>query len=161
MTEIRFFCSGHPAPGGSKSAFVPTNRVTGEPYRKNERIIVNVVEAGGKKTKEWRQAVAAAAFQAMKTADAVPLTGAIEMELIFQMPRPKSHYRSNGLILRPDAPHCHVTRPDLTKLVRSTEDACKGILWQDDGQVVKQSVEKFYSEQAGAWIIVRPYENKS
>lgn len=161
MIEIRFFCAGHPAPGGSKSAFVPTKRVTGEPYRKNGRIIVNVVEAGGKKTKEWRQAVAAAAFQAMKLANAFPLTGAIEIELIFQMPRPKYHYRSDGVRLRPECPSCHITRPDLTKLTRSTEDACKGILWNDDGQVVKQSVEKFYSEQAGASIIVRPYENKS
>lgn len=158
MREIRFFVSGLAAPGGSKSAFVPTNRQTGEPYRKNGRIIVNVVEAGGKKTKEWRQAVAAAAFQAMKTADAVPLTGGIEMELIFQMPRPKSHYRSDGVSLRPGCPRCHITRPDLTKLTRSTEDACKGILWQDDGQVVKQTIEKAFSDVPGCWVVVREVE---
>lgn len=96
--------------------------------RKNGRIIVNVVEAGGKRTKEWRQAVAAAAFQAMKTADAVTLSGAIEIELIFQMPRPKSHYRSDGVSLRPGSPSGHVTRPDVLKLARSTEDSLTGFM---------------------------------
>lgn len=148
MTEIRFFIPGIPSPGGSKSAFclkkggVYTGRAV-------------VVDAGGEKTKRWRQDVAAAAFVAMKHADAVPLTGAIELELIFQMPRPKSHYRSDGVTLKPGSPLQHTTRPDLTKLTRSTEDACKGILWADDGQVVKQSNEKAFSDQPGAWVIVK------
>lgn len=154
MTELRFFVNGQPAPGGSKSAFVPTNKVTHEPYRKNGRIIVNVVEAGGKQTKVWRQAVAAAAFEAMKTANLAPLTGAIELELIFQMPRPKSHYRSDGVTLKPGSPLQHITRPDCLKLARSTEDSLTGVCFSDDAQVVKETLEKFYSEQAGAWILV-------
>jgi crossover junction endodeoxyribonuclease RusA len=153
--DIRFFVPGLPAPGGSKSAFVPTNRQTGEPYRKNGRIIVNVVEAGGKKTREWRQAVAAAAFQAMKLADAVPLTGAIEMELLFQMKRPESHYRVDGISLRPSAPLQHVTRPDCLKLARSTEDSMTGICYADDSQIVKETIEKAFSDAPGAWVIIR------
>lgn len=155
MIEIRFFVTGHPAPGGSKSAFVPTNKQTGEPYRKNGRIIVNVVDAGGVRTKEWRQNVAAAAVQAMKAADSAPLTGPVSIEIEFRMPRPKYHFTSNGLALRPGAPSHHITRPDLTKLARSTEDACTRILWQDDGQIVKQGHEKAFSDQPGAWVVVR------
>lgn len=146
--ELRFFVHGHPSPGGSKSAFclkkggVYTGRAV-------------VVDAGGKKTKAWRQDVAAAAFQAMKIADAVPLKGAIEIELIFQMPRPKSHYRSDGVTLRPNAPLQHVTRPDCTKLSRSTEDAMTSIVYADDGQIVKQTHEKAFSDQPGCWVIVK------
>lgn len=155
MNEIRFFVAGWPAPGGSKSAFVPTNRKTGEPFRKNGRIIVNVVDSGGKRTKEWRQLVAAAAFRAMKNADAVPLSGAIELELIFQMKRPESHYRVDGISLRPSAPPQHITRPDVLKLARSTEDSLTSICFADDAQIVKETLEKFYSDTPGAWVILR------
>lgn len=156
MTEIRFFVPGLPAPGGSKSAFVPTNRKTGEPYRgKGGRIIVNVVDSGGERTKNWRQNVVAAAFDAMKAADLAPLTGPIELELLFQMPRPKSHFRSDGFSLKPGAPQWHVIRPDCLKLARSTEDALSRICYADDSQIVRENIEKAFSSQSGCWIIIK------
>lgn len=157
MTDIRFFVPGIPAPGGSKSAFVPTNKVTGEPFRKNGRIIVNVVESG-KHTKAWRQDVAAAAMLSMKAHNLVPLTGALEIELLFHMPRPKSHYRSDGVRLRPGAPSQHVIRPDVLKLARSTEDALTGKVYADDAQIVKETLEKAFSDRAGCWVCVREVE---
>lgn len=151
MKEIRFFIKGAPSPGGSKSAFcLKKNGVyTGRAV---------VVDAGGKKTKEWRQDVAAAAFQAMKQADLAPLTGAIEMELIFQIPRPKSQFRSDGIRLREGAPCDHITRPDLLKLGRSTEDSLTGICFDDDGQIIKETLQKFFSPQAGCWVVVKELE---
>lgn len=151
MKEIRFFISGIPSPGGSKSAFclkkggIYTGRAV-------------VVDAGGKKTKEWRQDVATAAMEAMRLADSAPLTGAVELELIFQMPRPKSHFRSDGVTLKPGSQLRHVTRPDCTKLARSTEDAMTGKVYLDDAQIVKQTHEKFFSDQPGAWVIVKEAE---
>lgn len=146
--DIRFFVPGSPAPGGSKQGFaikkggVYTGRVA-------------IVDAGGQRTKEWRQDVAAKAVEAMKIADLAPLTGAIELELIFQMPRPKSHYRSKGVQLKPGVPLCHITRPDLLKLARSTEDAMTGRCYLDDGQIVKETLEKAFSDQSGCWVILR------
>lgn len=148
MKEIRFFIPGTPSPGGSKSAFClkKGGRYTGRAV---------VVDAGGKKTKLWRQEVAKAARLAMD--GETRLTEAVEIELIFHMPRPKSHYRSDGLMLRSGRPPEHITRPDCTKLARSTEDAMTGIVYADDGQIVKQTHEKFYCEPeaGGAWIIIR------
>lgn len=159
MTEIRFFVTGTPAPGGSKQAFVPLHPKTKQPYRSaTGRIVVNVVDDAGKRNKAWRQEVAKAAFLAMKHADAVPLMGAIELELIFQMPRPKSHYRSDGVTLKPGSPLQHVTRPDCTKLARSTEDAMTGIVYADDGQIVKQCHEKAFSDTPGCWVVVKEAE---
>lgn len=148
MTEIRFFCAGHPAPGGSKTGFaikkggVYTGRVA-------------IIDAGGQRTKEWRQAVAAAAMIAMKQADSVPLTGAIEVELLFHIQRPKSHYRSNGIQLKPNAPLHHVTRPDCLKLARSTEDAMTSKCYEDDAQIVKETIEKAFGSPPGCFIVVR------
>jgi Holliday junction resolvase RusA-like endonuclease len=39
--------------------------------------------------------------------------------------------------------------PDTTKLVRSTEDALKGICWRDDSQVVYQVASKEYAARGG------------
>lgn len=161
MSEVRFFIPGYPAPGGSKSAFVPTNRQTGEPYRKNGRIIVNVTDAGGAKTKLWRQEVAKAALIAMKEADLAPWTCALEVEMIFHLPRPKSHFVGKSVIhIRPGSPMFPAVRPDCLKLARSTEDACTGIVWRDDGQIVKATHEKVYSDRPGAWVIVRNANSK-
>lgn len=153
MIEIRFFVPGFPAPGGSKTGFaikkggIYTGRVA-------------IIDAGGKRTKEWRQQVSAAAMEAMKQANSVPLTGAIEVELIFQMPRPKSHFASSGTALRPSAPLQHVTRPDCLKLARSTEDAMTGKCYADDAQIVKETISKAFGGQPGCWVTIRPVEGK-
>lgn len=156
MTEIRFFVYGIPAPGGSKQAFVPLHPKTREPYRgKGGRIIVNVVDDAGKRNKAWKQEVAKAAFIAMRAADSLPLTGAVEVELFFQMPRPKSHFSSDGIRLKPHAPLRHVTRPDCLKLARSTEDAMTGKCYADDGQIVRETIEKAFSDQPGCHVVIR------
>jgi Holliday junction resolvase RusA-like endonuclease len=164
MSEIRFFCPGIPSPGGSKSVFpikakskfftCPKCSIewnTGPAF--TGRFVVT--DAGGKKTKEWRQDVAKAALLAMKAAELAPLSGAIEVEMIFQMPRPKSHYRSDGVTLRPGSPLRHMTRPDVLKLARSTEDSLTGICFADDAQIVKETIEKAYSADSGCWVIIR------
>lgn len=38
----------------------------------------------------------------------------------------------------------HVVRPDLSKLIRATEDALTGIIYTDDAQIVSIKAEKFY-----------------
>jgi Holliday junction resolvase RusA-like endonuclease len=75
----------------------------------------------------------------------------------FHFLRPRSHYRTgrNAALLRGDAPAYPAGRPDLTKLVRAAEDALKGVVWADDGQVVGQGNRKVYGEKPGVRICVR------
>lgn len=149
MSEVRFFIPGIPSPGGSKSAFcLKKNGVyTGRAV---------VVDAGGKKTKLWRQEAARAALVAMKEADLAPWTCAIEVELIFHLPRPQSHFLGGNVTrLRPDAPRFPAVRPDCLKLARSTEDSLTGICYSDDALIVKETIEKAYGNPSGAWVIIR------
>lgn len=139
---ISFVALGIPSPGGSKSAF--RNPRTG-------RIVV--VDAGGAKTKRWRSIVASAAREAMQGFEFIaPPIGLI---IEFRMPRPKSHYTSSGELKR-DAPWVPIVRPDLTKLLRSTEDAMTGIVWYDDAAIVEQVIHRAYAldEHSGARISV-------
>jgi Holliday junction resolvase RusA-like endonuclease len=134
---MEFFVPGIPAPGGSKR------------HIGGGRIIEDC-----KRTKGWRACVALAAMQA----GCVPLDGPLTMSIAFWMPRPKGHYRKDGR-LKPSAPEYPTTKPDTTKLVRSTEDALKGICWRDDAQVVYQVASKVYAGPngiAGADIEIKP-----
>lgn len=155
MNELKFFVPGIPAPGGSKHAF---GLKKGGVY--TGRFVI--VDAAGQKNKNWRASVGQAAAD-MVTASLAedprqspfPIPGALELELIFQMPRPKSHFRSNGIELKPGSPSRHIIAPDVLKLTRATEDAMKGICYRDDSQIVKETLEKVYSDKPGAWIVIR------
>lgn len=129
---VEFFVAGLPAPGGSKRGFPIKGR--------DGRVHVAMTEAGGERTKNWRASVALAAQGAFVIG---PLEGPVMLELWFYMPRPKAHRRKDGGLVS-WAPIYPAKKPDLTKLVRSTEDALTGIAWLDDAQVVEQHVRKAY-----------------
>lgn len=145
---IKFDVAGNPAPGGSKNAFAlkKDGAYTGK---------VALVDAGGIRNKEWRYRVRAAAM----ALNPLPLTGPVELIVLFRMKRPQGHFKMRkGQMdqLRGDAPRWHIKAPDTTKLLRSTEDALKGVTWLDDCQICRQSAEKTYSQNPGATITIQP-----
>lgn len=156
MTQpITIVIYGQPAPQGSKRAFavrgkggVPTGRVA-------------VIESSHDRVKSWRQAVIDAA-EAVRPD--TPLAGPLAAEITFFMPRPKGHYGSgrNAARLRDSAPSRPHGKPDLSKLLRATEDALTDVaLWGDDAQVVEyQTLAKAYADHRppGALITVRTIE---
>lgn len=146
MTEIKIYVPGMPRPGGSKKGF----------YIKSIQRVV--ITEDNKHSKDWRNSIAWAAHEQIKT----PLSGPLEVHFAFLLPRPKGHFgtgRKAG-VLRSSAPKYPTVKPDATKLVRSTEDAMKGIAWIDDSQVVRQLAEKQYSDRAGCWIRIRVIAEK-
>lgn len=143
MSRIEFFVPGIPRPGGSKRAFI--NKKTGRAM---------IVDAC-KKNPEWRQAVSYFARQAY---DGPLLTEALQVVMNFAITRPKSHFRANGQV-KASAPDYPTTKPDATKLIRSTEDALTGILWRDDAQIVTQIGCKRYETSPGCWISVQTMED--
>lgn len=135
-----------PRPGGSKRAFSHKGRSW-------------VVDAN-KHTKTWRDSVRNAAFQSYK---GPILQQACWIEYVFCFDRPQSHFGSgkNSQILKSSAPKFHTKKPDLTKLIRSTEDALTGIIWKDDAQVCEGKKEKRYchpGEFEGVVITIKPLE---
>lgn len=155
MTEIRLFLSGIPAPGGSKNAFPVYSK--GKLILKDGRPIIRLVDAGGKANAAWKKAVSLQAFTQFKEA---PWNCPISVEFHFVMPRPKYHFGTgkNAERLKDDAPTFHDVKPDLTKLIRSTEDALTGRLWTDDAQIWFQSGSKVYGANTGVFIKMRALE---
>ena len=139
-TRIQFFVPGIPAPGGSK-------KYMGTYLKGGKRIPLIVDDA--KHNASWRDIVA---WTARREYRGVPLRGALQVSMEFIMPRPRSHYGKN--VLKANAPGLHTVRPDLTKLVRSTEDALKGITWTDDSIIWDQHNTKHYGEIPGVKITI-------
>lgn len=98
-----------------------------------------------KKVAPWRQDVVAAAKAAYS---GPPLDGPLECLMVFWLPRPVSAPKKRR------AWACK--KPDLSKLVRSTEDALTTAgVWRDDARVVRLEARKFYSGEllmAKEWI---------
>lgn len=142
---IEFFVPGIPRPGGSKRAV------------KNKRTGKVILIDACKLNKSWRDTVAAFAMDAYR---GELLHGALKVEFAFTMPRPKSHYRAGKYAgeLKPNAPKYPITRPDRTKLIRSTEDALTGVIWRDDAQIVGGEPTKLYGDKPGVLITIQEAE---
>ncbi len=121
---LEFSVAGIPGPQGSKNAFRSGSRI-------------NVVESSAK-VKPWRASVAAAARAAVGP-NQPGFDGPIVADMIFSLPRPK---RAEG---KPWVLPAVV--PDLSKLVRATEDALdtdSGVLVNDSRIIGYQRQVKFY-----------------
>lgn len=129
---IDFTVFGKPQPAGSKRAFVVNGKA--------------VITDANKNAKPWKQEVKACAAEAM--AGHGLLDGPLGLTAVFYLARPKGHYRTgkHSNEVKPNAPVFPSVKPDSTKLVRGLEDACTGIVWRDDAQVVAQTVLKRYGD---------------
>lgn len=135
---IAFTVYGVAQPAGSKRAFA---------HARTGKIMVTDAAKG---SRAWKQEVAAAASTAMLgesvTRSGVLVDGPLVLRLRFIVPRPKGHYGVRGL--RPSAPEYPTVRPDVLKLARAVEDACTGVVWRDDAQIVSETLQKRYGEPA-------------
>jgi Holliday junction resolvase RusA-like endonuclease len=116
-----------------------------------------VMVESSKHVKPWREAVKYAALEAVGDAWTL-LDGPLAVAMIFTFMRPKGHYRTgrNAHLLRNAAPVRPATIPDLSKIVRSTEDALTDAgVWADDSRVVELFTEKRYANE-GLDALERP-----
>ncbi|WP_164932297.1 MULTISPECIES: RusA family crossover junction endodeoxyribonuclease [unclassified Streptomyces] len=127
---------GTPGPQGSK-----TRNAAGAMYESSAKV------------KPWREAVKSAALDAIgHDAHAYdigwkPLDEPVHLEVVFTLRRPKHHYgtgRNTG-VLKASAPTHPTGKPDLDKLLRSTQDALKdaGVL-RDDSVVTATTATKTF-----------------
>lgn len=133
VSRIEFRVVGRPAPQGSK-------RHVGN----------GVMVESSKHVKPWREDVRAAALD-WRASHGNPALVAVpvKLEVTFLMNRPKA--RRNDV--------WHATAPDLSKLVRSTEDALTGVVLADDRFVADIAAAKVYvaaDELPGAWVSILP-----
>lgn len=133
IDHIEFTVIGTPAPQGSKS------------FKGLSKSGRGILVESSKAVKPWREAVKYEAWAWVRRNQFLEpravIVGPVSLSLVFTMPRPKS--AKVGAL--PDK------KPDLSKLVRSTEDAITDAgLWEDDSRVVALSTCKLYVGDDGA-----------
>lgn len=144
---LQFEVEGVPAPQGSKKAV---------PHRTTGRIMM--IDVNSPTLKAWRGMVTRAATNALAWNPSPELkTGPLVVEVVFFLPRPKSHRRTgrNANLLRDDA-RDFPGKPDLDKLVRAVFDAMTAVVWTDDSQVVSVQASKVFAEdfEPGAHVTI-------
>jgi Holliday junction resolvase RusA-like endonuclease len=129
MTSIEFTVHAPPSTQGSKRPMVSKK---GKPFMR---------EQTGAKLVTWRGAIVEAAEKAIGAQPGwVPLDGPVVLSVVFTFARPRSHYGTgkNEHVLKASAPKRPIAHNvgDLSKLIRSTEDALTDAgVWVDDAQV--------------------------
>ena len=133
---ILFEVLGRPQPQGSIQSF---RLADGRP----------VITSDNKDLKPWRQAAGWMAKHAMQGKHMLPRTEPVSIHVEFYLRPPKS---------LPKRIAYHLTKPDLDKMLRACLDAMTGIVFTDDSQVFKASVEKHYGLPERTEIIVEVLE---
>lgn len=93
-----------------------------------------------------------------REAPTTPLDCALKVDVVFHMPRPKSHYGTgrNASVLKPAAPTiCHTKKPDIDNLRKLLMDALTGILWKDDCIICQGEPIKRYSANPRTEIYIK------
>ena len=149
MGSLTITVGGIPKPAGSK-------RYVGN--RAGKPIIIE----DNPKTNDWKKEVRQVAAAKMRELELDVIRDLVIVQMVFTQTRPKAHYGTGrkSQILKPSAPLRPGVKPDITKLVRGTEDALKGIVWYDDCLVVRQINDKVYGKYPGVEIVVTPYREE-
>lgn len=136
--SLTFTVPGRAQPAGSKRAF---------PFRKKDGRLGVAVSDANQNARGWKERVALVAAEryVARFGPRAPFDGAVSLDVEVRLARPKGHFGKRGL--KVGARKFPTTKPDTTKLVRAIEDACTGILWVDDAQIVEQSARKVYAER--------------
>lgn len=118
---IKVEVKGNPAPQGSKRPYSTPGGKT-------------VMVESSKAVKPWREAVKWACIEQARD---IQIAGAVVVQIIFTMPKPKSAPKSR--VTFPDR------KPDIDKLVRSTLDAITQVgLIEDDARIVQLWTAKVF-----------------
>lgn len=86
-----------------------------------------------------------------------PASTAVKLIVEYHMPIPKSYSKKKALkcVQGP-----HVNKPDLSNLIKFTEDAFNKLLWEDDSIISELEARKFYSREPKTVFKIECVANK-
>jgi len=152
---IHFVVHGRPQQRGSKKP-MHVHKKDGSLATNKRGDPMIVTPDSNVKSRNWMNAVRDKAVEAM--GERQVFRGPVILHAKFMFARPKSHFGTgrNANKLKASAPRWRPTRPDLSKLMRSLEDALSGVVYADDDQIIgyahpcKQWAEK--GEMTEVWV---------
>ena len=86
------------------------------------------------------------------------LAGAIEMTVKAYFPIPKSISKKKHEILAKEQ-EPHLKKPDSDNCIKSICDGLQGVAYDDDKQIYKVSIEKYYSDNPRVEVELKEYDS--
>ena len=137
--KIEFFVPGTPVGKGRPRA-----------ARRGAGVVMFTPE----KTADYESLVAATASNAMR-AEAGPLfTGPLEAVLEMRFPVPASWSKAKRARALAGV-EWHTSKPDADNVAKAILDACNGVVFRDDSQIVMLTATKEFSETPGVRVVIR------
>ena len=137
--KIEFFVPGPPVGKGRPRA-----------ARRGAGVVMFTPE----KTAGYEALVAAAASNAMR-AEAGPLfTGPLEAVLEMRIPIPASWSKAHKAAALAGA-ELPTSKPDIDNVAKAILDACNGVVFRDDSQIVMLTATKAFSDEPGVRVVIR------
>lgn len=146
MRKIEFFVPGAPVGKGRPRA---------------ARRGAGVVMFTPAKTADYESLVAATAAAAL-AGDVLAhqlLDGPLEAVLDVRFPVPASWSKAKRARALAGA-EWHTSKPDADNVAKAILDACNGVVFRDDAQVVVLIVTKAFSEEPGVRVVIREVQNE-
>lgn len=88
---------------------------------------------------------------AKKYAPEEPLSGPLEVRLVFYRPMLKSFSKKREQEAR-DGLYRPTTRPDIDNHIKSVLDGLNGLVFKDDAQIITLIAEKYYSDEPRVYV---------
>ena len=142
--KIEFFVPGAPVGKGRPRA---ARRGTG------------VVMFTPEKTAGYEALVAAAASNAMRAEAGSLFTGPLEAVLEMRIPIPVSWSKAHKAAALAGA-ELPTSKPDIDNVVKAILDACNGVVFRDDAQVVMLVATKAFADEPGVRVVIREVQNE-
>ena len=109
------------------------------------------------KTADYEALVAATAGNAMRAHQL--LDGPLEAVLEMRFPVPASWSKAKRARALAGA-EWHTSKPDADNVAKAILDACNGVVFRDDSQIVMLTATKEFSETPGVRVVIRGAQNE-
>ena len=138
MSAIEIHIPGAPVPKGRARAFLRGK---------------HIAHYTPENTRVWEGVARLAAGEAMQGNP--PISGPVTLTVVATFAPPPSWPKWRQKLLAEDG-IAHTTKPDLDNLVKAIKDACNGICWLDDSQVMTIHARKQYGERPAMDVRIVP-----
>lgn len=108
------------------------------------------------KVKNYAQYVRLCAMDAV--GDRLPFSGPVEARVQFRFPWPKTMSRLDRAKVEALPVPYRAKKPDVDNLQKNIFDAMNGVVYFDDSQIVKVTVEKIYHATPSVAISIRTFD---
>lgn len=108
------------------------------------------------KTRSYEGIVRTMAMDAMDRQQPIEAPVHLELDIVCSVPRSWPEWKRRMALADRIAA---TSKPDVDNVLKAISDACNGVVWRDDSQIVQIRLNKFYGETPGVQVRVMAFDD--